>query len=71
MPQFESGTRVQVLDESRKVWIDGIIFRRWNEVDIPSGERRITYDVDGTDENGPWHGRFTADHVRESVSLLG
>jgi len=36
----------------------------WHEVSIPDGKTRVLYDINGTDDEGSFHGRFDSDHVR-------
>jgi hypothetical protein len=52
-------------------WQPAVILRDWAEVKIPSGEKSRSYDVQGFDSMGPFHGRFTDDHVRIREAFNG
>jgi hypothetical protein len=64
LSEFKKGDPVQVLCEPEKVWRDAVVVLAWEEVQIPSGERSMCYDVDGEDAHGLFHGRFKSDHVK-------
>jgi hypothetical protein len=51
-------------------WNPARVVGVWAEAEIPSGKRSVSYDIEGKDEDGPFWGRFTADHVRAAV-LVG
>lgn len=45
-----------------------VVERRWAEVNIQSGIRRSSYDIEGTDAEGPFHGTFDDLHIRQRQS---
>ena len=68
MKQFTRDDHVEILCERDKIWKPGVVLLRWAEVDVGSltpSTPRTLYDVEGCDEQGPWDGRFTEDHIRE------
>ena len=62
--RFKRGDQVEVLDDSRNVWLPATVFLSWAEADLTTGARSYSYDVDGADDLGQFHGRFASDHVR-------
>ena len=62
--QFAQGQEVEVFDIKRKRWLAATILRYWACVTIPSGVRADQVDVEGTDELGPFHGRWDINKVR-------
>lgn len=45
-------------------WKSAVVLREWGEVEVPSGLRSQSYDVQGFDDQGFFHGRFDSQHVR-------
>jgi hypothetical protein len=63
--RFQRGDDVEVLDTIRNIWMPAKFVLRWVEVDIPSGERRVAYEVEGLDAFGSFHGKFDSQHIRK------
>jgi hypothetical protein len=67
--RFECGDLVEVQDKRTGLWWPASVLRRWAEVDIPSGFRSNSYDVQGEwidgEYVGPFHGTFDELHIRQ------
>ena len=64
-PRFPKGAEVEVLNELTKEWAPAVVMMSWAQVQIPTGERDFSYDVDGVDSGGAFWGCFDSAHVRE------
>lgn len=66
--RFAQGDTVEVQNVQTGAWMPGgKVVAVWSEVEIPSGNRRVTYDVDGVDEYGAYYGRWDEGHIRKAV----
>lgn len=63
-PRIRAGESVEVRHAITGGWMLGKVVAVWANVDIPSGRFYISYDVDGNDDDGPWHGTWDDMHIR-------
>lgn len=72
--RFEQGAPVEVFDVKREIWIPAVVIRRWREQAIEGGravgDPTDAYDVEGTDDEGPFNGRWEGKYVRGRDAVL-
>ena len=74
---FLKGAEVEVFDVKRGLWIPAVVVLPWRGMKFtddprntpttstpPRTEPDDVYDVEGTDDEGPFHGRWEARFVR-------
>lgn len=65
---FERGELVEVFDIKREIWLPAVVMMRWREQIIYRGAAEggptFSYEVEGTDDDGPFSGRWESKHVR-------